>query len=156
MSMTQWKEGTPYPDALVPKTGSVKGGKIEHRIEEKPLLHVCCNRDHFAEVNVDSDPTCNPDVVADVLEGLPFEDDSFAATFADFPWVKDWMKNTSSALIEMLRVAPVAYIICPWLVGASYAHPESIFVSWRPGINHPILFVKYVRQDAAYDKRVGR
>jgi len=107
-------------------------------------------------VNVDSDPTCNPDVVADVLEGLPFEDDSFAATFADFPWVKDWMKNTSSALIEMLRVAPVAYIICPWLVGASYAHPESIFVSWRPGINHPILFVKYVRQDAAYDKRVGR
>jgi len=53
------------------------------------------------------------------LEGLPFDDDSFAATFADFPWVKDWMKNTSSALIEMLRVAPVAYIICPWLVGAS-------------------------------------
>ena len=136
--MTKW---------LVAKTGNVKGGKIEHTIPEKPLLHVCCNLDHFGDVNVDSDPEVEPDVVADVLEGLPFEDDSFAATFADFPWVGSWRFNSAKAIKEMLRVAPIVYTISPWLLGARYCRPESIQVSWRPGINHLILFVKYVRND---------
>lgn len=136
--MTKW---------LVADTESVQGGKIEHRITEKPLLHVCCNRDHFADVNVDVDPEMNPDVVADVLEGLPFDDDSFAAAFADFPWINAWRFNSAKAIKEMLRVAPIVYTISPWLLGARYCRPESIKVSWRPGINHPILFVKYVRND---------
>ena len=136
--MTRW---------LVANTGNVKGGKIEHSIPEKPLLHVCCNRDHFGSVNVDIDPEVNPDVVADVIEGLPFDDDSFAAAFADFPWVESWKWNLKPAIREMLRVSPIAYVICPWLYGWKGCIPESIHVSWRPGINHPILFVKYVRKE---------
>ena len=135
--MTKW---------LVADTSHVKGGKIEHTIPERPLLHACCNLDHFGDVNIDSDPSVKPDVVADVTERLPFEDDEFAASFADFPWVKNWMQNTSKALKEMLRVAPVAYTISPWLYGAKWCYPELIHVSWRPGVNHPILFVKYVRR----------
>ena len=145
--MTKWLPGEFYPPELVSNTGFVEGGKIEHSISEKPLLHVCCNEDKFGCVNVDSDPSFNPDIVADLLEGLPFEDDSFAASFADFPWVKNWMQNTSTALKEMLRVAPVAYVICPWVYGAKWCYPESIKVSWRPGVNPPILFIKYVRRD---------
>ena len=140
--MTTWLEGTPYPDSLV---ANPTGAKIEHGIPEHPLLHVCCNTDHFGDVNVDADPGANPDVLADVLEGLPFPDDSFAACFADLPWVKDWMHNTSVALKEMLRVAPVVYLMCPWVVGGSYCRPESIHVCWKPGIHYPILFIKYVR-----------
>ena len=42
--MTSW---------LVAKTGNVKGGKREHQIKEHPLLHACCNDDHFGDVNID-------------------------------------------------------------------------------------------------------
>jgi len=143
--MTSWLPGEIYPDELVPNAQSVKGGKIEHSIPERPLIHICCNRDHFADVNVDADPTVCPDIVADVLEGLPFEDDEFAASFADVPWVGNWMKNTSDCIKEMLRVSPVAYVMSPWLYGASWCRPTDIKVSWRPGVNKPILFVRYVR-----------
>ena len=135
--MTSW---------LVADTTAVKSGKIEHTIPERPLLHACCNRDHFGDVNIDIDPKVNPDLIADITERLPFDDDYFAASFADFPWVKNWMQNTSKALKEMLRVAPIAYTISPWLYGASWCYPETVHVSWRPGVNHPILFVKYVRR----------
>lgn len=134
--MTQW---------LVADTTSVKGGKIEHTIPERPLLHACCNEDHFGTINLDIDPAVNPDVCGDI-RAMPFIDDEFAACFADFPWVKDWMKNSAQALREMLRVAPIAYTISPWLYGASWCYPETVHVSWRPGVNHPILFVKYVRR----------
>ena len=159
--MTSWKPGEKYPEMLVPDATSVKGGKIEHLIPERPLLHVCCNRDHFGDVNVDIDPDVNPDVVADVTDfpgGLPFEDDSFAAAFADFPWVGSFKFPSTRAIKEMLRVAPVVYTISPWLYGCRIAHPDFIKVSWQPGIHDPILFVRYERkvhdvtQFPGYDK----
>ena len=149
--VTTWLPGTPYPRELVSDTTCVIGGKIEHTITERPLLHVCCNRDHFAEVNVDIDPNVEPDVVADVLHGLPFNDNEFAAAFADFPWVESWRWHHKRAIRELLRVAPVAYVISPFLYGWKGCRPEDIMVSWRPGINHPVLFVKYVRTDK-YEK----
>ena len=145
--MTKWLPGEKYPDELVPDATHVKGGKIEHGIPERPLIHICCNKDHFGDMNVDADPTNEPDVVADVLEGLPFDDDSFAASFADVPWVGNWMQNTSKCIKEMLRVAPVAYVMSPWLYGASWCRPTDIKVSWRPGVNKPILFVRYERNE---------
>ena len=135
--MTKW---------LIADTTNVKGGKIEHSITERPLLHACCNKDHFGDVNLDSDPSVEPDVVGDVCD-MPFDDDSFAAAFADFPWVQSWRFQSARAIKEMLRVAPVVYTISPWLYGARICYPEVIHVSWRPGINHPILFVKYVRTE---------
>ena len=135
--MTKW---------LVADTTNVKGGKIEHSITESPLLHACCNRDHFGTVNLDMDSSVNPDVVGDVCDMWQFDDDSFSAAFADFPWVATWRFKSAAAIKEMLRVAPVVYTISPWLYGAKTCYPEVIHVSWRPGINHPILFVKYVRR----------
>ena len=149
--LTQWLPGQPYPQELVSDTTCVIGGKIEHTIPEKPLLHVCCNRDHFGDVNVDIDPNVEPDIVADVLQGLPFEDNEFAASFADFPWVESWRWNHKPAIRELLRVAPVAYVISPFLYGWKGCIPTSIMVSRRPGINHPILFVRYVRSEK-YEK----
>ena len=145
--MTKWLPGQKYPDQLVSDTTHVKGGKIEHTIKEHRLLHIGCNKDHFGMVNVDADPQHNPDFVCDVLEGLPFVDDHFDACFMDFPWVGNWMQNTSKAIKEMLRVAPVAYVMSPWLYGASWCTPTDIKVSWRPGVNKPILFVRYERNE---------
>jgi len=136
--MTQW---------LIADTTSVKGGKIEYTIPERPLLHCCCNEDHFGDVNIDIRPEVKPDKVCDVTEKLPFNDDQFKAAFADFPWINEWRWKSARAIKEMLRVAPIVYTISPWLYGAKTCYPEFIKISWRPGINHPILFVKYVRRD---------
>jgi len=136
--MTRW---------LIAKTQSVQGGKREHQIQERPLLHACCNEDHFGDTNIDIRPEVNPDVVCDITEELPFKNDQFAAAFADIPWIGGWRWNAAKAIKHLLRVAPIVYIMSPWLYGAKTCYPEIIEVSWRPGINHPILFVKYVRNE---------
>lgn len=145
--MTKW---------LVANTQSVAGGKIEYKIPESPLIHVCCNKDQFGDLRVDFDPVNNPDLVADVttdefVEGceelLPYA----GACFADFPWVESWRWKVKPAVRNMLKVAPVAYVIAPWLYGWKGLKLEGVHVSWRPGINHPILFAKYVRSDCFWD-----
>jgi len=135
--MTKW---------LIPETTNVKGGKIEYRIPEKPLLHCCCNVDKFADMNIDIRTEVKPDVVADITKGIPFPDNSFQAAFADFPWINKWKWESARAIKQMLRVAPIVYTISPWLYGAKTCYPDKIKISWRPGINAPILFVRYVRK----------
>ena len=144
--MTKW---------LIANTVNVEGGKIEYFIPEKPLLHACCNIDHFGDVNIDIRPEVKPDKVCDITKKLPFPDNSFAAAFADFPWVTAWRWKAARAIKEMLRVAPIVYTICPWLYGARTCYPETINISWRPGINHPILFVKYVRRETVQTKGIS-
>ncbi|MFB5597695.1 MAG: hypothetical protein ACE5RJ_01585 [Nitrosopumilaceae archaeon] len=141
--MTRW---------LVANTVNVKGGKIEYDIPERPLLHCCSAEDPFGDVRLDIRPEVKPDVVHDVTEKLPFENDSFKACFADFPWINAWKWKSARAIREMLRVAPVVYTISPWLYGAKICHPDPIYISQRPGINVPILFVKYVRNEEKFWK----
>ena len=141
--MTKW---------LIANTVGVIKGKIEHyAIPERPLLHACCAEDHFGDINLDIRPEVNPDVVADVTKVLPFKDDEFAAAFADFAWTESWRWDTARAIKQLLRVAKIVYVISPFLYGAKTCYPETINVSWRPGINHPILFVKYIRRGSSSD-----
>lgn len=136
--MTKW---------LVAKTVNVLDGKREYQIPERPLLHACCNQDHFADVNIDFRPEVNPDVVCDVTNRLPFENEQFGAGFMDTPWVNSWKWNLGKAIKEMLRVCKVVYVISPWLYGWRGCTPDIVEVSWRPGINSPILFVKYSKTE---------
>jgi len=131
---------------LVAQTQSVLGGKREYQIQERPLLHACCNEDHFGDVNIDIRPEVKPDYVCDVTKELPFKNDEFSAAFMDCSWKENWRWDCARAIKQLLRVAPIVYVISPWLYGARTCYPETIEVSWRPGINHPILFVKYIRR----------
>jgi len=144
--MTKW---------LVAKTVNVLDGKREYQIQERPLLHACCNQDHFGDVNLDFRPEVNPDVVADITQRLPFNDNEFASVFMDVPWVNAWKWNFGKAIKESLRVAPIVYTISPWMYGWRGCKPEYNEVLWRPGINNPIMFTKYVRTEkfwTEYDK----
>lgn len=144
--MTKW---------LVADTSYVEGGKIEHNYPmPRPLIHLCCNNDHFGDFNVDADEAVNPDLVADVLaEDFPEQYRAvatwtrFASAFADTPWVESWRWNIKPLVRNMLKIADAAYVISPWLYGWKGVRPVFVHVSWRPGINHPILFVKYVRTE---------
>lgn len=137
--MTKWK---------IADTTNVKGGKIEHQIPEKPLLHCCCADDHFGDVNVDMREEVKPDYVLDVTEPMDIlKKYKFAAAFADFSWENKWKWNAAKAIKNMLKVAPVVYTICPWLYGARICTPDVVHVSWRVGMNAPILFVRYTRNE---------
>ncbi len=135
--MTKW---------LTSEAVNVLGGKIEHQIKERSLLHVCCAEDHFGTVNVDIRPEVKPDLVLDATKPLPFDYNGFASAFADLPWITKFRWDAARIIKNLLQVAPIVYIISPWLYGAKTCYPESIKVSWRPGINAPILFVKYIRR----------
>lgn len=141
--MTRW---------LVSKAKNVEGGKKEYNIKERPLLHACCNEDHFGDVNIDFRPEVKPDVVCDVTKRLPFKDEEFESGFMDVPWINAWKWNLGKGIKEMLRVCKVVYVISPWLYGWRGCYPEEIEVSWRPGINNPILWVKYVKTEKFWDE----
>ena len=65
----------------------------------------------------------------------------------DTPWIMKWKLDFGKAMKEMLRVAPIVYTINPWIYGARICTPTEIYVSRRVGINSPILFVKYIRNE---------
>lgn len=121
---------------------------LAHIITETPLLHVCSGpHSQIGDVNVDRfvRPPC-PGVVAD-WTSLPFADDSFAGVFADPPWNMAQMAACAEFCHEALRVAPVAYVMSPWLWVNEKAKRTHIWVREFPGVNVPILIVRYERKD---------
>lgn len=115
-------------------------------IKEKPLLHVCSGPvSEFGDVRIDRyvQPMA-PGVIAD-WTALPFAPNSFGAIFADPPWNLSYMKACAEFCKEAMRIAPVFYVMSPWLWINSGALREKIWIREFPGINNPILIVKYAR-----------
>jgi hypothetical protein len=119
---------------------------LDYEIDETPLLHVCSGpRSFFGDVRVDRHVLPRPPgVKADWLK-LPFADDSFGAVFADPPWSIGYMKDTADFCKEALRVSRVVYIMSPWLWCNRMAKRSKIWIREFPGINYPILIVRYER-----------
>ena len=123
------------------------GSFLEEIISEAPLLHVCSGRSDFGDVKVDRFiRPASPGVVAD-WNSLPFGNDSFSAVFADPPWNLGYMARCGDFCKEALRVAPIAYIMSPWLWVNEMARRTQIWVREFPGINVPILIVRYERKN---------
>jgi hypothetical protein len=78
---------------------------------------------------------------------LPFADDSFGAVFADPPWNIAYMRACAYFCHEALRVAPIVYVMSPWLWVDGSALRSKIWVREFPGINIPILIVRYERSN---------
>lgn len=119
-------------------------------ISEAPLLHVCSGPvSKFGDVRVDRfvHPV-PPGVMAD-WNSLPFADDSFGAVFADPPWNLAYMAQCGEFCKQAMRIAPVAYVMSPWLWVNRNAKRSKIWVREFPGINNPILIVRYERADLA-------
>lgn len=121
---------------------------VQHIIQEAPLLHVCSGPiSDFGDVRVDRYVRpIPPSVIAD-WTALPFKDDAFAAVFADPPWGLPHMKPCADFCKEALRVAPIAYLMAPWLWVERTAKRSKIWVREFPGINVPILITRYERRN---------
>lgn len=122
------------------------GDFVRNKVVEHPILHVCAGPvEDFGDVRVDRYVRpIPPAVIADWTE-LPFADDSFGCVFADPPWGAQHMQACADFCKEALRVAPVAYVMSPWLWTSAAAYTTDVWVRMFPGIKPPILLVRYQR-----------
>jgi hypothetical protein len=116
---------------------------VRAQVKETPLLNVCSGASSFGDVRLDR--YFPADVKAD-MTALPFKDDAFAAVFADPPWDASIKKKCADFCKEALRVAPVLYLMSPWIWGTSAAELELCWVRQHPGINNAIVVSKYRRK----------
>lgn len=121
-------------------------GTIQHFLEEvvgeKPLLNVCSGKTSWGDVTLDRyEPS---DARADWI-ALPFKNDSFGAVFADPPWNAGYKADASAFVNEALRIAPVVYLMAPWIYGSAKARLTNCWVRQFPGVNTPILLTRYER-----------
>jgi len=109
---------------------------------EKPLLNVCSGTTSWGDVTVD---LYEPADFTSPWTVLPFEDNTFGAVFADPPWDVNYKKEVSKYVKEALRVAPVAYLMAPWIYCAAWVELTNVWYREIPGVNTPILITRYVR-----------
>lgn len=81
------------------------------------------------------------------MRQIPFRDDSFSAAFVDPPWTGAWKSHIAAMMKELLRVAPVVYVVSPWTYGSSICRMDWVRVAWQPGVNSGLLFIRYVRKE---------
>ena len=112
------------------------------QITEKPLLNVCAGRTAWGDVTMDRYEDC--DVRGDWTV-LPFRDDQFGAVFADPPWNGGYKEAVAAFMREALRVAPVAYLMAPWIYGAAWANLTRTWIRQMPGVNQAVLITRYTR-----------
>lgn len=115
---------------------------IQWEIKETPLLHVCSGRSRFGDTTLDLHEPA--DIQAD-WTNLPLPDDSYAAVFADPPWDSGHKMEASAFMKEALRIAPIAYLMSPWIYCAEWAPITKLWWREYPGIHNPILLVRYQR-----------
>ena len=116
---------------------------LDETVHERPLLNVCAGKTLWGDVTVDRyEPTS---VKADWL-ALPFGGDSFGAVFADPPWNGGYKKAVAQFMREALRVAPVAYLMAPWIYGAAWVQLTHCWVRQMPGVNQAITLTRYARK----------
>ena len=113
-------------------------------VTEQPLLNVCSGTTLWGDVTMDY---YKPSSVKGSWVNLPFDNDSFGAVFADPPWNAAYKKDVSLFVNEALRIAPVAYLMAPWIYGAARAKLTHVWVRQFPGINAIVGLTRYERGD---------
>lgn len=111
-------------------------------VTERPLLNVCSGKNPFGDVTMDK---YEPADVQGDWTTLPFPNSSFGAVFADPPWNSGYKEEVSLFVNEALRVAPIAYLMAPWVYGSAKAVLARIWVRQFPGVNTPIILARYER-----------
>lgn len=111
-------------------------------VVERPLLNVCAGKTPWGDVACD---LYEPADTRAAWTELPFASNGFGAVFADPPWNGGYKKDVSAFVHEALRIAPVAYLMAPWIYGGKIAKLTSCWVRQMPGINNAIVLARYER-----------
>lgn len=115
---------------------------VKSIVIERPLLNVCSGISDLGDIKVDN--YMPSDVRADWCH-LPFNDNEFAAVFCDPPWDASYKKDCANFCKEAQRVAPILYLMSPWIWGTSKANLVNCWIRQLPGVNNAIVISKYKR-----------
>ena len=115
---------------------------LDSIVTERPPLNVCSGRARWGDVTMD---LYEPADVRGTWTRLPFARDSFGAVFADPPWDASYKKDVAAFVREALRVAPVAYLMAPWIYGGRRARLTASWVRQLPGVNAAVTLTRYER-----------
>ena len=116
---------------------------VKWTVSETPLLHACAGRSSWGDVTLDLHEPA--DVQGDWTDFSQFERDQFGAVFADPPWDSGHKAEVAAFVREALRVAPVAYLMAPWLYCAAWCDITRVWFREFPGVHTPILLSRYER-----------
>lgn len=115
---------------------------LETYVRERPALHVCSGRSEWGDTTVDLyEPA---DIRADWCS-IPVASDSYASVFADPPWNSGYKEDSARFIREALRIAPVVYLMSPWLYGGAAAPLTRVWVRQMPGVHQPIIIARHER-----------
>ena len=115
---------------------------LEEIVIEKPLLNVCSGKSKWGDTTVDL--YMPSDLNVDWLS-LPYADDSYGAVFADPPWNSGYKQQCAAFMRRALRIAPVVYLMAPWLYGSAEARLTKVWVRQIPGVNQIVGITRYER-----------
>ena len=124
------------------------GRFLKERVRERPLLNVCAGRTRWGDLILEDPVSVDRYEPADVCAdwtALPFAENSFAAVFADPPWNAAYKADVAAFVIEALRIAPVAYLMAPWIYGGKRARLTECWIRQMPGVNQIVGLVRYER-----------
>lgn len=126
---------------------------LETIIKEKPLLNVCSGATSWGDRTVDlfEKADLHQDWTA-----LDFPADTFGAVFADPPWDAAYKRQCSLFMHRALRIAPVVYLMSPWVYGSADAELTNAWIRHHPGVNQIIAITRYQRSLKLSDKKVER
>jgi len=113
---------------------------LDEVVTERPLLNVCSGSTPRGDVTMDY---YEPADVRGSWASLPFSGGSFAAVFADPPWNGGYKADVAAFVREALRVAPVAYLMAPWIYGGKIAKLTRCWVRQLPGVNNAVVLTRY-------------
>lgn len=129
-------------------------GTIQHFLDqvvpERPLLNVCAGHTRWGDVTMDH---YEPADIKGSWTSLPFATDSFGAVFADPPWNGGYKADVATFMREALRVAPVAYLMAPWIYGGSQFPLTKCWIRQMPGVNNAIVLGRYERMNLEINSR---
>jgi hypothetical protein len=115
---------------------------LREQVPERPLLNVCAGRTQWGDVTLDR---YEPSDVRGNWNALPFGNDTFAAVFADPPWNAGLKTDVAAFVREALRLAPVAYLMAPWIYGGAKAQLTATWIRQMPGVNQIVALTRYQR-----------
>jgi hypothetical protein len=115
---------------------------IREVVTERPVLNACAGRSSFGDTRVDLyEPA---DLKADWRQ-LPFPPNSYGAVFAYPPWDATYKRSCATFIRKALKIAPVVYLMAPWVYGAADVRLTRCWVRQHPGVNTAILICRYER-----------
>jgi hypothetical protein len=116
---------------------------VKWTVTETPLLHACSGHSSWGDTTLDLyEPA---DHQGDWTDFSRFGRDEFGAVFADPPWDSAHKAEVAVYVREALRIAPIAYLMAPWLYCAGWCDITRVWFREFPGVHSPVLLSRYER-----------